>query len=134
MKKFILMFLIVGISYEGIAQETQLFISKKLSVFKKNTITKEYDFAYSKEGYTPIIYGKDYLQLGKDPRLKFTLYGEVTKDEDEYATYFRINGFTKEGFKMNTQTVYGKKLKYIKVFVTLIDNMYIYDIQLSDER
>lgn len=124
----------MGISYAGAAQDTQLFVSKKLTVYTINRNTNKYELKSEHEGYTPLIYGKDYLQIGEDPRLKFNLYGKVVKEQVEFTESVTQQGFTKEGAKMSTTTTYGKQAKFIKVAVTLFDNMFVYDIKLSDEK
>lgn len=136
MKKLLLILLFIAGTFSSYAQseDTQLFVSKKLTLYKTNPKTDKYELFSETEGYTPLIYGKDYLQVGQDPRLRFTLFGEVLKDEDEVGVYYTQRGFTKEGIKMMTKTMYSKKAKFIKVSVMLLSNLYIYDIKMSDEQ
>lgn len=129
MKKLFLILSILMISYAGIAQEVQTFVSENMTQLKLNRATGNWDTIKSIDKIIPITYGPKYVQVGTESGTKYVLYGEVEKSEDENATFYIQKGFLFNGGDMRTWTIYGKKTKYIKVGIEIGDSMFLFRLQ-----
>lgn len=132
MKKLIIGLLLL-ISYAGVAQDEQVFVAKSITHMKMNAVKKDWDIVSKKEGYISITYGKDYVQIGEDPKARFILVGDVTNYQDEIADYVIQVCYNYQGKRMTISTMYGRKKKFIKVGIDLKTDLFVYTLQGSEE-
>ncbi len=132
MKKLIIGLLLL-ISYAGVAQDEQVFVATQITHMKFNQKTQDWDIVGKKTGYISITYGKNYMQIGEDPKARFTLFGDVVNHEDDQAMYVMQACYDYQGRRMTTSTMYGKKKKFIKIGVDMKTDLFIYTLQGSEE-
>lgn len=129
MKKLILILSMLIVSYAGIAQEVQTFVSENLTVMKLNKTTDEWDIISTNDQITSITYGPKFVQIGSNPKTKYVLYGEIEKTEDKNATFYSQSGFAYNGVDMKTWTIYGKNQVYVKIGILIGEKMFLFRLQ-----
>lgn len=111
-----------------LGQDVKFFVSKATTKTKLDS-NNEWKLDFRKEIYTPIVYGKNFIQIGPDSLgLRFRLYGKVEHSYIKDGEKFTRNGFMSDGNKMKTSTVFWKD-KSMTISIELIGASFFYDIE-----